>query len=57
MEKKLVFLSYIGMTKIGQESPVKEHSCGFFYLIFQDLGDLECYTSLCACVFWGFNRE
>ena len=57
MEKKLVFVSYIGMTKIGQESPVKEHSCGFFYLIFQDLGDLECYISLCACVFWGFNRE
>ena len=31
-------------TKKGQESPVKEHTCGFFPLVFSNLGHLESYT-------------
>ena len=56
-EKKMVFVSYFGITKIGQERPVKGHNCGFFCVTFPKLGHLESYTSLYACVVWGFNRE
>ena len=48
----MVFVSYIGITKIGQERPVKGHHYGFFRLIFPNLGYLERYTSLYACFFF-----
>ena len=43
-----------GITKKGQESPVKGHSFGFAPLIFANLGHLECYTPLNGMYFWRF---
>ena len=46
-----------GVTKKGQESPVKEHSFGFLPLIFANLEHLERQTPLNGMCFGGFSRE
>ena len=43
-----------GITKKGQESPVKGNNSGFLPLIFNNLGHLECCIPLNSMYFWRF---
>ena len=43
-----------GITKKGQESPVKGHNFGFLPLIFDNLGHLEFCIPLNGMYFWRF---
>lgn len=43
-----------GITKKGQESPAKRHSCGFLPLIYPNLGHLERHSSINGTCFWSF---
>ena len=49
MYRMLLLYYACGITKIGQERPVKGHNHGFLPFIVPNLGHLERYTPLNMC--------